>query len=170
MSTVITFVFGCSSMETKPEDNSNLEELNDKVQELTISKPTTPKKGKGRKENTKQLIKDLHARSQLTERVHVAVVRRHREEGFILDAIIYDNSNQEPVLQPQSRKQHEHRIPQSNTPNANPRYVIPAVIKWEKFPRSIQNTPLEDRIQGSAQYFPAYSVVNVRLKQIQQLK
>lgn len=147
-------------METKPEEEC-LGELNDKVKKLSVSNKQGTGKGKGRKESVKQLIKDLHVRSQLTERVHVAVVRWHKEEGFVLDAIVYDNSNEEPVLQPQSRKQHEQRIPQSNTPNTNPRYVIPAIIKWEKFPRSIQELQLENRIQGSARYFPSFSVVNV---------
>ena len=148
-------------MESQPKEtmtSSNAEgDLAKQVEALSISKPS----GKRNKQKVNaKLIRDLHSRSQLTSRVHVAVVRSHKNEGFFLDAIIYDNSEQEPKLEPQS-KQHEKRIP--STSNECPRYVVPAVIKWEKFPRSITSTPLEERIAGSAQYFPAFSIVNVRI-------
>merc|ERR1712137_521450 len=85
--------------------------------------------------------------------------------------IIYDNSGADPLFPELQSSQHTNRIPaQSITSSSqnlsHPRYVIPAIIKWQKFPKSIQHTPLEDRIQGSAQYFPSYSIVNIYCEQV----
>ena len=151
-----------STSEVKEESDALVEQ----VANLSI-KGNSHRQKKGRHNSVKALIRRLHARNQLTERVHVAVVRNHTEEGFVVDVIVYDTSNEKPVLHPYSN-QHDKRIPPQSLSSLSghikesPRYVLPAIIKWKKFPHSIQNTPLEHRIQGSKEYFPVYSIVNVR--------
>ena len=108
------------------------------------------------------LIASLHARMQLSERVHTAVVQDHTVDGFLVDVVVYDSSEQEPLSYPQSHK-HEALIPPNPAQyKDHPRYVLSAVLPWHKFPRAIQHIPLDVRISSSAQFFPVNSVINVR--------
>merc|ERR1711953_736526 len=115
--------FTCSMMgkaESEDRPASGGEEadaLSEQVQNLSIEdsqRQEPAQTPQPQQSEEASLVSQLHARLQLSERVHTAVVQDHTNEGFVLDVIIFDNSDQEPLSHPQSHK-HEALIPQNSS-------------------------------------------------------
>ena len=143
-----------SEVKGDPGGEDPTDELTESVGALSIG-GTPPTE----KEALLLLVRGLHGRFLLYQRVHTAVVRDHTEEGFLVDMIVYDTSEQ-PPLEPQSTE-HETLIPAADHPKEGPRHVLPATMPWNSFPNSLSAVPIDLRVSSSAQYFPDNSIVNV---------